>query len=160
MRVGKHSPLLSFPRHFLPRFHSSTSVEEQPLLTKKTCIDLLKSCKWMPHFKQIQAQLFTHGHHQNIDVQHKVMAFATAEDLAYAEKIFARVERPTLFIYNVMVKAHAKSVKLQRVQLSGKTARHTLDSMKKPESSIAKRRKTAACCWMLCRKFNQNQCTV
>ncbi|KAL0364978.1 UNVERIFIED_CONTAM: Pentatricopeptide repeat-containing protein [Sesamum angustifolium] len=111
MRVSKHSSLLSFPRHLVPRFHSTTSIEAPVplLLTKKTCIDLLKSCKWMPHFKQIQAQLFTQGHHQNIDVQHKVMAFATAEDLAYSEKIFDRVERPTLFIYNVMIKAHVKS---------------------------------------------------
>lgn len=63
----------------------------------------------MNPFKQIQAQLFTHGLHQNIDVLHKLMVFAANTNLTHAEKIFVRVERPTLFIYNVMIKGHVKS---------------------------------------------------
>ncbi|KAI3445561.1 hypothetical protein Pfo_002226 [Paulownia fortunei] len=109
MRVTNSNLLLSFPRHLIPRFHFSTSVEAPTLLTKKACIDLLKSCKSMPSLKQIQAQLYTHGLHQNIDVLHKLMVFATDANLTHADKLFARIERPTLFIYNVMIKAHAKS---------------------------------------------------
>ncbi|KAG8368889.1 hypothetical protein BUALT_Bualt15G0093500 [Buddleja alternifolia] len=36
-------------------------------------------------------------------------AFATNANLPYAQNIFARIERPTLFIYNVMIKAHVRS---------------------------------------------------
>ncbi|XP_012840236.1 PREDICTED: pentatricopeptide repeat-containing protein At1g31430 [Erythranthe guttata] len=114
MRVTKHHLFLSFPRHLIPRLHFSTSAESPPppppLLTKKACIDLLKSCKSVHSLKQIQAHLFTHGLHQNIDVLHKLMVFAAGANLAHAEKIFARIDRPTLFIYNVMIKAHAISV--------------------------------------------------
>ncbi|KAK6159668.1 hypothetical protein DH2020_003049 [Rehmannia glutinosa] len=45
----------------------------------------------------------------SIDVLHKLMVFATEANLTHAEKIFARIERPTLFIYNVMIKANAKA---------------------------------------------------
>ncbi|KAK6159667.1 hypothetical protein DH2020_003048 [Rehmannia glutinosa] len=109
MRVTKYYQLLSVPGNFIPRFYFSTAAETPSLLTKKACIDLLKSCKFMDPFKQIQAQLFTHGLHQNIDVLHKLMVFATEANLTHAEKIFARIECPTLFIYNVMIKANAKA---------------------------------------------------
>ncbi|XP_042002650.1 pentatricopeptide repeat-containing protein At1g31430-like [Salvia splendens] len=114
---------LDVPRHGLPLFTSAPSLslltdndvnlysnsEVSSLLTKKACIDLIKKCKSMTCFKQIQAQVFTHGLHSNIDVLHKLMAFATDADLSYADIIFAQIELPTLFIYNVMIKAHVKS---------------------------------------------------
>ncbi|CAA0824767.1 Pentatricopeptide repeat-containing protein [Striga hermonthica] len=95
--------------HLIPKFHFSSFTGAPSLLTKKSCIDLLKSCKSMPHLRQIQAHIFTHGLHHNIDVLHKLVAFTSAANLAHADKILARIERPTLFIYNVMIKAHAKS---------------------------------------------------
>lgn len=100
--------LLSFLGHLIPRCHFSTSAEVPTLLAKKTCIDLIKNCKSMTCFEQIHSQVFTYGLHSNIDVLHKLMAFATDADLRYADKIFAQIERPTLFIYNVMIKAHVK----------------------------------------------------
>ncbi|KAL6514424.1 hypothetical protein OROHE_019032 [Orobanche hederae] len=108
MRATKCYRLLS-PRHFIPTVYFSTFTEAPWLLTKKACINLLKCCKSMSHLEQIQAQLFTHGLHHNIDVLHKLMIFATDANLTHAEKIFVRIERPTLFIYNVAIKAHAKS---------------------------------------------------
>lgn len=100
--------LLSFLGHLIPRCHFSTSAEVPTLLAKKTCIDLIKNCKSMTCFEQIHSQVFTYGLHSNIDVLHKLMAFVTDADLRYADKIFAQIERPTLFIYNVMIKAHVK----------------------------------------------------
>ncbi|XP_051146439.1 pentatricopeptide repeat-containing protein At1g31430 [Andrographis paniculata] len=75
-------------------------------LSKKAFIDLLKACKWMPHLHQIHAQLFSHGLHCNIDVLHKLIA---AADLPYADKVFSGVHRPTLVIYNLLIKARARS---------------------------------------------------
>ncbi|KAL2460584.1 Pentatricopeptide repeat-containing protein [Abeliophyllum distichum] len=84
-------------------------VATSTLLTKKACIDLLKACKSMAHLKQIQAMLFSHGLHWNIDILHKIMAFTTAtKNLSHAERIFHHIENPTLFIYNVMIKVYAK----------------------------------------------------
>lgn len=100
--------LLSFLGHLIPRCHFSKSAEVSTLLAKKTCIDLIKNCKSMTCFEQIHAQVFTYGLHSNIDVLHKLMAFATDANLRHADKIFAQIERPTLFIYNVMIKAHVK----------------------------------------------------
>lgn len=100
--------LLSFLGHLIPRCHFSISAEVPTLLAKKTCIDLIKNCKSMTCFEQIHSQVFTYGLHSNIDVLHKLMAFATDADLRYADKIFAQIECPTLFIYNVMIKAHVK----------------------------------------------------
>ncbi|KAL3843645.1 hypothetical protein ACJIZ3_001048 [Penstemon smallii] len=96
----------SLSHHFTQILHFSTTAQ---ISTKKSCIDLLKNCKSMPHFHQIQTQLSIHGLHHNIDVLHKLMAFATSANLTYAEKIFTRIEYPTLFIYNVMIKAHVKT---------------------------------------------------
>ncbi|XP_042046518.1 pentatricopeptide repeat-containing protein At1g31430-like isoform X3 [Salvia splendens] len=101
--------LYSNSGYLIPKFQFSTFAEVSSLLTKKTCIDLIKKCKSMTCFKQIQAQVFTHGLHSNIDVLHKLVAFATDADLSYADMIFAQIELPTLFIYNVMIKAHVKS---------------------------------------------------
>ncbi|KAL8531237.1 hypothetical protein ACS0TY_008024 [Phlomoides rotata] len=72
-------------------------------------MDLLRSCKSMSHFKQIHAQLFTHGLHRQIYILHKLMAFTTDVNLTHADKIFSQIECPTLFIYNLMIKAHVKS---------------------------------------------------
>nr|AYM00506.1 pentatricopeptide repeat protein [Salvia miltiorrhiza] len=77
-------------------------------MPKKACIDLIKNCKSMVCFKQIQAHIFTHGLHDSIDVLHKLIAFAAVADLSHADKVFSQIERPTLFIYNVMIKAHVK----------------------------------------------------
>ncbi|XP_075499999.1 pentatricopeptide repeat-containing protein At1g31430 [Primulina tabacum] len=86
----------------------STIATTSKIFNKKACIDLLKNCKSMHHFKEIQAQIFIHGLHPNIDILHKLISFSSATNLAYAEKLFAKIEIPTLFIYNVMIKARAK----------------------------------------------------
>lgn len=108
MRAKNYCKWLLFPGYFIPRLHFSTSGQVSSLSTKKTCIDLVKNCKSMTCFKQIHAQVFINGLHNNIDVLHKLMAFTTDADLRHADKIFAQIECPTLFIYNVMIKAHVK----------------------------------------------------
>lgn len=81
-------------------------------LTKKECIDLLKKCKCMNQLLQIQAQVFVLGLHQNMDTLHKLMAF-TADpfhgNITHAQKIFDQIENPSLFTYNVMIKAYTKT---------------------------------------------------
>ncbi|XP_031096817.1 pentatricopeptide repeat-containing protein At1g31430 [Ipomoea triloba] len=95
----------------LRRFYSGGAPHAPPI-SKKTCIHLLKACKSMAKLKQIQALLFTLGIHQHVDTLHKLMAF-TADpllgNLSHAQLIFDRIENPTLFIYNVMIKAHTKT---------------------------------------------------
>ncbi|CAH9086401.1 unnamed protein product [Cuscuta europaea] len=66
----------------------------------------------MAQLEQIQALLFALGIHQHVDTLHKLMAFSADPlrgNLRHAQRIFDRIEQPTLFIYNVMIKAHTKS---------------------------------------------------
>ncbi|XP_012447935.1 pentatricopeptide repeat-containing protein At1g31430 [Gossypium raimondii] len=98
--ISRHY-ILSKPRLF--SFHSP--------LTKQSCISLLKSCKSMNHLKQIQAQTFLLGLHQDSHTLNKLIAFCTDPTLGtfrYAEKIFNLVQYPSLFIYNVMIKTFVK----------------------------------------------------
>ena len=65
----------------------------------------------MTHLKQIQTQIFRVGLHQNHDTLNKLMVFCTDPylgNLHYAEKIFSYIQNPSLFIYNVLIKAFAK----------------------------------------------------
>ncbi|KAL4589720.1 hypothetical protein LXL04_002629 [Taraxacum kok-saghyz] len=80
--------------------------------TNKTCIHLLKNCKSMNQLKQIQTQIFVLGLAQNVDAIKKIVAFSTdpsVGNLSYAQKIFDRVETPSLLVYNLMIKAYTKS---------------------------------------------------
>ncbi|XP_075641065.1 pentatricopeptide repeat-containing protein At1g31430-like [Castanea sativa] len=100
-------------RHFLskPHFFSSLSSTSSPRLSKTSCIQYLKSCGSMTHLKQIQTQIFRVGLHQNHDTLNKLMVFCTDPylgNLHYAEKIFNYIQNPSLFIYNVLIKAFAK----------------------------------------------------
>ncbi|XP_027173932.1 pentatricopeptide repeat-containing protein At1g31430 [Coffea eugenioides] len=93
--------------------HLSTAPSSRTtILTKKSSVYLLKTCKSMTHLMQIQAQVLILGLHQNLDIIHKLVAF-TADpflgNLGYAQRIFDHVETPSLFIYNVMIKAHTKA---------------------------------------------------
>ncbi|XP_076891745.1 pentatricopeptide repeat-containing protein At1g31430-like [Bidens hawaiensis] len=86
----------------------------QPFLapTKKTCIHLLKTCKSMNQLTQIQTQIIILGVTQNIDVIKKLMAFTAnplTGNLSHAQRIFNRIETRSLFAYNVMIKAYAKT---------------------------------------------------
>lgn len=61
----------------------------------------------MNHLKQIQAQTFLLGLHQDTHTLNKLIAFCTDPylgDFQYAEKIFHLIENPSLFIYNVTIK--------------------------------------------------------
>lgn len=57
------------------------------------------------------------GLHQSRGTLHKLMAFCTDPclgNLGYAEKIFGYIQEPTLFVYNVMIKAYAKRGSFRR----------------------------------------------
>ncbi|KAJ1387834.1 Tetratricopeptide-like helical domain superfamily [Sesbania bispinosa] len=78
-------------------------------LIKGICISLLKSsCKTMPQLKQIQSQLFCVGLQQDRDSLNKLMAFCMVQDFHYALRIFNHIQHPSLFIYNLMIKAFVK----------------------------------------------------
>ncbi|GFY96286.1 pentatricopeptide repeat (PPR-like) superfamily protein [Actinidia rufa] len=71
----------------------------------------------MAEIKQIQTQIFRVGLHQNPDALNKLMVFCTNPsigNLGYAERIFNFIEDPSLFIYNVMIKAFAKHGSFRR----------------------------------------------
>ncbi|XP_017982199.1 PREDICTED: pentatricopeptide repeat-containing protein At1g31430 [Theobroma cacao] len=101
--ISRHY-FLSKPRLF--SFHSRS-----PPLTKQSCIFLLKNCKSMNHLKQIQAQTFLLGLHQDGHTLNKLIAFCTDSYLGnfrHAEKVFSLIQNPSLFIYNVMIKTFVK----------------------------------------------------
>ncbi|XP_071730416.1 pentatricopeptide repeat-containing protein At1g31430 [Rutidosis leptorrhynchoides] len=77
--------------------------------SKKTCIHLLKTCKSMNHLTQIHAQIFILGLAQNVDAIKKIIAFTSVTNLNYAQKLFNTIQTPSLFTYNVMIKAYTKS---------------------------------------------------
>ncbi|KAL8268639.1 hypothetical protein R6Q59_002437 [Mikania micrantha] len=66
----------------------------------------------MNQLKQIQTQVFVLGLAQNVDVVQKIMAFLadpSVGNLCSAQRYFERIETPSLFAYNVMIKAYTKS---------------------------------------------------
>ncbi|XP_057445104.1 pentatricopeptide repeat-containing protein At1g31430-like [Lotus japonicus] len=84
---------------------------------KGTCISLLKSCKSMCELKQIQALIFCSGLQQDRDTLNKLMAISTDSsigDFHYALRIFDHIQQPSLFNYNVMIKAFAKKGSFRR----------------------------------------------
>nr|XP_017217384.1 PREDICTED: pentatricopeptide repeat-containing protein At1g31430 [Daucus carota subsp. sativus] len=105
---------MSSSRHFLQktsvRFFTTSST--LPRVSTKTCIYHLKNCKSMLELKQIKTQLFRICIHEKDDVLSKLMVACTdpkVGNLSYAEKIFCRIKNPSLFVYNVMIKAYTKS---------------------------------------------------
>ncbi|KAJ7970443.1 putative Pentatricopeptide repeat-containing protein [Quillaja saponaria] len=79
---------------------------------KQSCIFLLKSCKSMYQIKQIQTQIIHVGLHQDRNTLNKLMSFCTDPsfgNLRYAERIFNYIHEPSLFVFNVMIKAFAKA---------------------------------------------------
>ncbi|KAK3041626.1 hypothetical protein RJ639_001436 [Escallonia herrerae] len=71
----------------------------------------------MKELKQIQAHLFKAGAQQNDDALKKLMAFCTDPHHGnphYAERVFTYIENPSLFVYNVMIKAYTKSGSFKR----------------------------------------------
>ncbi|KAL7168276.1 hypothetical protein ACSBR2_038670 [Camellia fascicularis] len=105
--------LKSISLQFLSKpFHFSTTTSRITRLTKQECIHHLKACKSIQELKQIQSQVFRVGLHQNPDALNKLMVFCTDPSLGnlrYAERIFNFIEDPSLFVYNVMIKAFVKN---------------------------------------------------
>ncbi|XP_047339333.1 pentatricopeptide repeat-containing protein At1g31430-like [Impatiens glandulifera] len=94
---------------FIPSHFVGKSVGR---LTKKECIQYLKNCKSMVGLQQIHSQIIKIGFHQDIDALDKLIVFCadtSLGNLPYAERIFNYAEYPSLFIYNVMIKAYAKN---------------------------------------------------
>ncbi|XP_047160001.1 pentatricopeptide repeat-containing protein At1g31430 [Vigna umbellata] len=78
---------------------------------KGTYVSLLKSCKSMFQLKQIQAHIFSVGLQQDRDTLNKLMAFSmdsSLGDFNHANRIFKYIHTPSLFIYNLMIKAFVK----------------------------------------------------
>ncbi|KAG2377179.1 hypothetical protein LR48_Vigan1340s000500 [Vigna angularis] len=65
----------------------------------------------MSQLKQIQAHIFSVGLQQDRDILNKLMAFSmdsSLGDFNYANRIFKYIHTPSLFIYNLMIKAFVK----------------------------------------------------
>ncbi|EEF33027.1 pentatricopeptide repeat-containing protein At1g31430 [Ricinus communis] len=105
-------------RHGLSRRSKfSTFTNPTTGLSQQSCISYLKSCKSMTHLKQIHAQIFRVGLHQDIVSLNKLMAFCTDPfngNLNYAEKMFKYIRYPCLLIYNLIIKAFAKKGNYKR----------------------------------------------
>jgi len=81
------------------------------MIMKGRYISLLKTCKSMSQLKQIQAHIFSVGLQQDRDTLNKLMAFSmdsSLGDFNYANRIFKHIHYPSLFIYNLMIKAFVK----------------------------------------------------
>ncbi|XP_058112362.1 pentatricopeptide repeat-containing protein At1g31430 [Magnolia sinica] len=110
----RYSAFSSITLQTLPKSRSLYSLlasKNPKKFSKKSCITLLKSCKSMKELKQIHCQIFRACLHQNRDTLDKLMAFCTAQEhlnLHYADKIFKTIQDPSLFSYNLMIRAFAK----------------------------------------------------
>ncbi|XP_075651527.1 pentatricopeptide repeat-containing protein At1g31430-like isoform X3 [Castanea sativa] len=117
-------------RQFLSKPHFFSSISSSPRLSKTSCIQYLKNCKSMTHLKQIQTQIFRVGLHQDHDTLNKLMVFCTDPSLGnlhYAEKIFNYIQNPSLFIYNVLIKAFAKKGSFKKsIWVFGQLRKHGL----------------------------------
>ncbi|KAK1259203.1 Pentatricopeptide repeat-containing protein [Acorus gramineus] len=102
---------LSKPDHHLLFFSSFSTLKHTTPLTKSPCISLIQTCKSMKHLKQIHCQLFKASLHLNKDVLNKLLAFSTdpkTGDIKHAEKMFENLRNPSLFMYNLMIRAFTK----------------------------------------------------
>ncbi|XP_062090638.1 pentatricopeptide repeat-containing protein At1g31430 [Humulus lupulus] len=87
-------------------------------LNEQSCMQYIQRCRTLNELKQIQTQIFMAGLHQSRGPLNKLMAFCTDPSLGnmgYAEKIFDFIQEPSLFIFNVMLKALAKQGSFKRV---------------------------------------------
>ncbi|CAL1386229.1 unnamed protein product [Linum trigynum] len=67
----------------------------------------------MAHLKQVHCQMFRSRLHQDADALGKLMVFCTDpcygnSNLNYAQRVFDFIEKPCLFIYNLLIKVYAK----------------------------------------------------
>ncbi|RWW87351.1 hypothetical protein BHE74_00003829 [Ensete ventricosum] len=105
------APVLSkLAGHSLNSF-TSTSTHTRGL-TKKSCLSLLQRCNSMKQLKQIHCQMFAASLHRSRDVVDDLIVFCTHPDsgeLSYAATVFETLEDgPSLFLYNLMIKAFTK----------------------------------------------------
>ncbi|CAL5186330.1 unnamed protein product [Lathyrus oleraceus] len=74
---------------------------------KGTCISLLKTCKSLRQLKQIHSLIFSNGLQQDRDTLNKLMA-VSIQHFHYALSIFNHTQHPSLFTYNLFIKAFFK----------------------------------------------------
>ncbi|MCL7032385.1 hypothetical protein MKW94_013527 [Papaver nudicaule] len=71
----------------------------------------------MKELRQIQSQVFRVGLSQNRDAVNKLLVFCTNPNSGnsnYAERVFNYTEEPSLFLYNLMIRAFTKMGNLRR----------------------------------------------
>ncbi|KAK8937431.1 Pentatricopeptide repeat-containing protein [Platanthera zijinensis] len=110
---------LSFYPSFPTPFSKTTSDDsastagwhKPPRLNKKACIFLLQRCRSIKSLKQIQCLVLLSGLGQSRDVTDDLLVFLTepiSGDSRYASKVFDSLRSPSLFAFNLMVKALSK----------------------------------------------------
>ncbi|RZC92006.1 hypothetical protein C5167_027896 [Papaver somniferum] len=104
---------------FLAKSHQffSSSTPKTRRLTKQEFLIHLQHCKSMKELRQIQSQVFRVGLSQNRDAVNELLVFCTdpkSGNFQYAERVFSYTEEPTLFLYNLMIRASTKLGNLRR----------------------------------------------
>ncbi|XP_024963372.1 pentatricopeptide repeat-containing protein At5g06540-like [Cynara cardunculus var. scolymus] len=72
---------------------------------------LLQKCSTMDQFKQIHAQIITHGLARFTFITSKLLAFSATSDIDYARMIFNQISLPTIFDYNSIISGYSKTSK-------------------------------------------------
>ncbi|KAI4377127.1 hypothetical protein MLD38_014810 [Melastoma candidum] len=99
----------NLPTRTFPSFLASSNFFAT--LSAGDFVSLLRSCESLPQLKQIHARVFRHCLHQHENALNKLVAFSadpSRGNLGYAEKVFASALEPSLFVYNVIIKAFYK----------------------------------------------------
>eukprot|EP01018_Ginkgo_biloba_P033250 Gb_04533 [translate_table: standard] len=80
------------------------------LLNANTYASLLQDCNNMKKLKQIHAHILIHGHDQNILLETKLVnSYAMCFSLENACRVFDKICKPNVFLWNAMIRGYAKN---------------------------------------------------
>ncbi|TKY54890.1 Pentatricopeptide repeat-containing protein [Spatholobus suberectus] len=91
--------------HFLP-----ASDPPYKLLEDHPHLNLVAKCPDIPALKQIHSLIIKTGLHNTVFAQSKLIHFCAlspSPDLSYALSLFRSLQRPSLFIWNTLIRAHS-----------------------------------------------------
>ncbi|XP_058113261.1 pentatricopeptide repeat-containing protein At5g66520-like [Magnolia sinica] len=112
-RFYKSTPL--FCKKFLHLSHSKRNAKNPfppPPQPDLPYLSLLERCRNMTELKEIHAQFITLGLVRYTYITSRILAFCAISDngdLDYAFHLFNRIELPTIFNWNIMIKGYSKS---------------------------------------------------
>ncbi|KAG7955933.1 hypothetical protein I3843_11G099100 [Carya illinoinensis] len=105
---------------FLPSKDSSKSTVFNLRLKDQDCLSLLKRCKSMEEFKQVHAQMLKLGLLCDSFCSNNLVASCALSNwgsMDYACSIFRQIEDPDTFVFNTMIRGHAKDASFEEAFL-------------------------------------------